>query len=98
MHGLPEPIRLWDWHLAQLPQVRAKAGTAAMARLRGLRAAADAGTAIARRRDGRGKVGTLATRGANLVKGQLHLDAPPERLFGAERARPDAARSTGCSW
>jgi hypothetical protein len=84
VHGLPEPIRLWDWHLAQLPEVRAKAGTAAMARLRGLRAAADAGTAIARRREGRGKVGTLATRGANLVKGQLHLDAPPERLFGAE--------------
>ena len=84
VHGLPEPIRLWDWHLAQLPAVRAKAGTATMARLRGLRAAADAGTALARRRDGRGKVGTLATRGSNLVKGQLHLDAPPERLFGAE--------------
>jgi hypothetical protein len=84
VHGLPEPIRLWDWHLAQLPEVRAKAGTAAVARFRGLRAAADAGTALARRRDGRGKVGTLATRGANLVKGQLHFDAPPERLFGAE--------------
>ena len=84
VHGLPEPIRLWDWHLAQLPEVRAKAGTAAVARLRGLRAAADAGTALARRRGGRGKVGTLATRGANLVKGQLHVDAPPERLFGAE--------------
>ena len=57
---------------------------ASMARLRGLRAAADAGTALARRRDGRGKVGTLATRGADLVRGQLHVDAPPERLFGAE--------------
>jgi hypothetical protein len=84
VHGLPEPIRLWDWHLAQLPEVRAKTGTAAVARLRGLRAAADAGTALARRRGGRGKVGTWATRGANLVKGQLHVDAPPERLFGAE--------------
>jgi hypothetical protein len=83
VHGLPEPIRLWDWHLAQLPEVRAKAGTAVVARLRGLRAAADAGSALARRRDGRGKVGTLATRGANLIQGQLHVDAPPERLFGA---------------
>jgi hypothetical protein len=84
VHGLPEPIRLWDWHLAQLPEVRAKAGTGAVARLRGLRAAADAGTALARRRDGRGKLGTLATRGASLIQGQLHVDAPPERLFGAD--------------
>jgi hypothetical protein len=84
VHGLPEPIRVWDWHLAQLPALRAAAGSGAAARLRALRAAADAGTAVARRRDGRGRAGGLATRASALIRGQLHVDAPPERLFGED--------------
>lgn len=26
MHDIPEPIRLWDWHLAQLPETRRRLG------------------------------------------------------------------------
>jgi hypothetical protein len=84
LYGLPEPIRLWDWHLAQLPQLATAAGSGASTRLRALRTAADAGAAVARRTDGRGPAGGLATRASALIRGQLHVDAPPERLFGAE--------------
>ena len=69
VHGLPEPIRLWDWHLRQLPEVRARIGSRERARLRVL----DAAAGLARRRG--------ADRAAALVEGQLHADAPPARLF-----------------
>jgi hypothetical protein len=91
VHGLPEPIRVWEWHLAQLPRLRAAAGSGATARLRALRAAADAGTAVARRRDGRGRAGGLATRASALIRGQLHVDAAPERLFGEDALALEAS-------
>ena len=84
LYGLPEPIRLWDWHVAQLPQLATAAGSGTSTRLRALRTAADAGTAVARRTDGRGRAGSLATRASALIRGQLHVDAPPERLFGTD--------------
>ena len=84
LYGLPEPIRLWDWHLAQLPQLAAAAGSGTSARLRALRKAADAGAAVARRTNGRGPAGGLALRASSLIRGQLHVDAAPERLFGAD--------------
>jgi hypothetical protein len=36
MFGIPEPIRLWDWHLDQLPEVRARLGRADRLKLRTL--------------------------------------------------------------
>ncbi len=73
VHGLPEPMRVWDWHLRQLPGVRARIARADRVRLAGLRAAA-AGAARGRR----------ARRVGALIDGQLHVDAAPARLFGAE--------------
>jgi hypothetical protein len=69
VHGIPEPIRVWDSHLRQLPRLRRRVGRADRARLAALRAAAGA----ARGRRGR--------RIAALVGGQLHVDIAPERLF-----------------
>jgi hypothetical protein len=83
LYGLPEPIRLWDWHLAQLPELARAAGSGTSTRLRALRTAADAGTAVARRTNGRGPAGGLATRASALIRSQLHVDAAPEQLFGA---------------
>jgi hypothetical protein len=71
VHGLPEPIRLWDWHLEQLPSVRARIEARDRARLRALRTAAR----VAR--------GRRADRVAALLEGQLHVDAAPARLFDA---------------
>jgi hypothetical protein len=65
--GLPEPMRLWDWHLRQLPDLRRRIPRGDRARLRAL--AAFGGTV----RDG---------RAGALVRRQMHVDAAPERLFG----------------
>jgi hypothetical protein len=71
VHGLPEPIRLWEWQVRQLPGVRARIAGRDHARLRAVRAAA----AAARAR-GAGRVAALLER-------QLHVDVAPERLFDA---------------
>jgi hypothetical protein len=70
VHGIPEPLRLWDWHLRQLPDLRARIGRGDRARLAALRGAA----AVARGRRGR--------RLASLLAGQLHADVAPGALFG----------------
>jgi hypothetical protein len=67
--GLPEPMRLWDWHLRQLPDVRRRVARGDRARLRALAAL---GTTA---RDGR--AGALVGR-------QMYVDAAPERLFGGK--------------
>jgi hypothetical protein len=67
--GLPEPMRLWDWHLRQLPDVRRRVARGDRARLRALAAL---GTTA---RDG---------RAGALVRRQMHVDAAPEKLFGRD--------------
>jgi hypothetical protein len=83
MLGLPEPIKLWDWHLAEAPDFLAALDRPARARLRrfrgmdlGLRVA---GHALA----GRGK--GLHARFQHLLESQRYVHVPPERLFGAQR-------------
>lgn len=66
VHGIPEPLRLWDWHLRQLPYLRARIGRGERARLAALRSAAAAA---------RGR------RLTALLAGQLHVDVAPETLF-----------------
>lgn len=70
VHGIPEPVRLWDAYLRQLPALRARVARADRARIAALRA----GTAAARGRRGR--------RVAAFLAGRLHADVAPERLFG----------------
>jgi hypothetical protein len=78
VHGIPEPLRLWDWQLRQLPAVRTRVGRADRARLGALRLAG----AAARGDRGR-RIGAL-------VAGQLHVDVAPERLFGPAAIVPTA--------
>ena len=80
VHGLPEAIRLWDWHLRQLPAVRRRLPRRDRVLLAPLRLAAGA---AGRRQEAR-RLGAMLER-------QLHVDAEPSRLFD-----PDAiALSTG---
>ena len=82
MHGIPEPIRLWDWHLDQLPEIRARLSRGERTRLRGIRAlrGLDAATPDGVRR--RVPPNRLLHRAMPVLEGQLHVDVPPERLFG----------------
>jgi hypothetical protein len=70
VHGIPEPVRLWDWQLRQLPQLQATLSRRERARLDALRAAVDA--------LGRGR---RLRRLEALLSGQLHADVPPHQLF-----------------
>jgi hypothetical protein len=70
VHGLPEPMRLWDWQLRQLPEVRRRIGADDRRRLAALR--------LASKTAGR----RTPPRVANLLAKQQHADVAPEALFG----------------
>jgi hypothetical protein len=69
VHGIPEPMRVWDWNLRQLTDVRSRLSRAERGRLDALRTAGR----FARGRHGR--------RIAKLLEGQRHVDIAPQRLF-----------------
>jgi len=85
LYGIPEPVRLWDWHLRQLPEYRrhvsrkdrVKLGTiGSLERVhRGLPAS------TRRRVPGSHAFDRVMT----LLEGQRHVDPSPERLFGRDR-------------
>jgi hypothetical protein len=81
MRGIPEPIRLWDWHLDQLPAARAHLSAGDRLKLGGI--------PVLRRVDRvtprglrRFPPNRLLHRAMPVLEGQLHVDMPPERLFG----------------
>jgi hypothetical protein len=81
MRGIPEPIRLWDWHLDQLPAARARLGVGDRVKLGGI--------PLLRRLDRvtprsaqRFPPSRLLRRAMPVIEGQAHVDMPPERLFG----------------
>lgn len=85
MHGIPEPIRVWHWHLQSLPQYWSLVGQGDRARLHTLkfvtqtmdRAFANgAGDSIAPLK--------LLKRAMPMVKQQMHVDVPPQKIFNRE--------------
>jgi hypothetical protein len=87
MFGIPEPIRVWSWHLDSLPELRARLSRGERARLSvlglvagGMRRATGGG-----RRHGSAAVRTL-NRASALLETQLCVDLPPERLFAGQAA------------
>jgi len=81
MFGIPEPVRLWDWHLDQLPEVRARLGRVDRLKLRTLPLAGRLDAAVPR--VVRGSLpGRTLHRAVPVIDAQRHVDLPPERLFG----------------
>ncbi len=83
MFGIPEPIRVWDWHLEDLPAYWGQLSSRDRLRLRALRMVADSMEAAS----GKGPVGRLP--GGNvlrrmhpLVSRQLYVHMPPRKTFG----------------
>jgi hypothetical protein len=85
VHGIPEPIRIWGWHLRQLPQYEALVSRADRTRLRAIELFLGSERALRRVRVGRGA--SALTRLAPLLSRQLFVDIEPERLFGRAGAR-----------
>ena len=92
MFGPPEPIRLWDWQLAQTPGLRARVGRTDRARL-----GAAAGLANVLRGVGRAPavgsstVGEAARRAEAVVDRQRSRQFAVEELFGADAIHAAAA-------
>jgi hypothetical protein len=80
MFGIPEPIRLWYWHLQEMPHYKAVVNPNDLLRLQALnlfvkfleQLEAMGGTAPFR----------FIRRVAALTKQQLNVQLPPEKLFG----------------
>jgi hypothetical protein len=85
MHGIPEPIRVWNWHLDSLPQYRRVARGSELARLRFLESLV---VGMERLSAGgsprRSSTARLAGRVKALLGKQLYLDVSPYTLFGRE--------------
>lgn len=82
MWGLPEPIRVWDWHLQQQPDLLAARSPRERRRLTTWRAL----TGLARVCSSASLPGAgLIRRGAPLIERQAYLQVPPSELFGADR-------------
>jgi hypothetical protein len=82
MHGVPEPIRLWHWHVAQLPSVRAGLTLGTRIRLGALPSLASSAATLAGARPG--LPASVLRRAAPVVRRQAYVQVPPARLFGEE--------------
>lgn len=83
MFGLPEPLRLWDWHLAQRPDLRRRLAPRDRVRLRATAALAGGPSHAV---PGAELPSTLR-RALLVARRQLSVRLPPERLFGAAHVR-----------
>jgi len=81
MFGIPEPIRLWDWHLIDLPQYRARVGKRDQARLRAIKVFQSVDNALLNSSDGKLPLNKAMRRLRPVLKGQLYVDIPPQKLF-----------------
>jgi hypothetical protein len=81
MHGIAEPVRLWDWHLDQLPAVRSGLGRGDRLRLRALRIPGGAERRLPATIRGR-SAGRTLRRAVSVIDERRRVDVPAARLFG----------------
>jgi hypothetical protein len=74
MYGIPEPIRLWNWHLEYVPQYRRLVRLKDRLRLRALQLASLLSRAVPR--------APVVRRVTSILKRQSFVDLHPEELFG----------------
>ena len=80
LRGIPEPVRVWDWHLDDLPGYRSLLSWRERAKLRVIRAAVRA-DGLRPRRPGRP---SPFSRAMSLVEQQAWVLIDPARLFGPD--------------
>jgi hypothetical protein len=94
MYGIPEPIRVWDWHLDYLPQYRASIGRSHRAKLGTLNLLLNSMDRITTNGiGGRTAPIKMINRVAGLLQRQSFVHLPPHKTFGQEfcplTGRPD---------
>lgn len=88
MRGIPEPIRFWNWHLAELPGYRRRLARSDRVRLDALDRLAGTGAWLGSRVPG--AAGRLAARAAPVLRNQAYVQIPPRDLFEAEHCQSTA--------
>ena len=81
MFGIPEPIRLWDWHLVDLPQFRTRVGKRDQTRLRAIKVFQSIDDALLKSADDKIPFNKAMNRVRPVLKGQLYVDIAPQKLF-----------------
>jgi hypothetical protein len=83
MYGIPEPIRVWDWHLGYLPSYRPLVGWDDSIRLRTIKMV-QAVDQVMLQVAGRGSLpARVMSRIRPVLKRQLFVDMHPKKLFGS---------------
>jgi len=82
MCGMPEPIRLWDWHLEQLPQFRRKLGRASRYKLKAIQQVESLYRSIPRATQSGFLPLSVLRRAILILQRQKCVDVAPHRLFG----------------
>ena len=80
MYGIPEPIRIWEWHLQEVPQYWSAVSQSDRTRLRTLKFAAQTLESLSPK--GKKGPGKLLNRVAHLLRQQLYVHIPPQKLSG----------------
>lgn len=94
MYGIPEPVRVWNWHLQQLPYYKAMVKDKDLIRLKVLNMLINSLELMEKNSlIRRSKLPSFITRLNSLLRRQIHVDLPPEKLFGKmvgiTRGNPD---------
>lgn len=85
LHGVPEPIRLWDWHLGQVPEYRALVSRRDRIKLSTIGALETVHRGLPRGARRRLPGIHSFDRVMALLEGQRHVDPAAEQVFGRER-------------
>ena len=92
MYGIPEPTRIWYWHLQEMPRYKAMVKRKDLRRLQAL----DLFAKILKRLESsplKRRVSYLQAlkRLTALVQRQLYIQLPPEKLFGQRTEKTDVS-------
>lgn len=92
MYGIPEPIKVWDWHLRCLPEYQSLVKRTDRARLWGLRSVVGAMENILTNPNGKkSALVKLVRRAQPLLRNQMYVHLTPEKLFGQD-GHPSTAK------
>ncbi len=81
MHGIPEPIRLWDWHLKYIPADKIRIPRTDRNRLRAIKLILSLDKPLSAGPVGKRLFRKLFNRLRPVLKHQLHVDILPQDLF-----------------
>ncbi len=92
MYGIPEPTRIWYWHLQEMPHYKAMVGRRDLFKLKILNVLVKSLERLELNGFGhRSALGQILRRFTGLTKRQLYVQLPPEKMFGQKSGEIDVS-------